>query len=46
MTSVRSLYEPIAEDLELVEDALQLVTRSDFAPLQSMLEQMPFIRTD
>ena len=40
MTSVRSLYEPIAEDLELVEDALQLVTRSDFAPLQSMLEQV------
>ena len=40
VTSVRSLYEPIAEDLELVEDALQLVTRSDFAPLQSMLEQV------
>lgn len=40
MTSVRNLYEPIAEDLELVEDALQLVTRSDFAPLQSMLEQV------
>ena len=38
--SVRSLYVPIAEDIELVEDALQLVTNSDFAPLQSMLEQV------
>ncbi len=40
MTSVRSLYEPIADDLELVEDTLQLVTRSDFVPLQNMLEQV------
>jgi octaprenyl-diphosphate synthase len=38
VTSVRSLYGPIAEDLELVEDALHLVTRSDFLPLQNMLE--------
>ncbi|MCZ6707205.1 MAG: polyprenyl synthetase family protein, partial [Chloroflexi bacterium] len=40
MTSVRSLYEPIADDLELVEDTLQLATRSDFVPLQNMLEQV------
>ena len=40
VTSVQSLYGPIAEDLELVEDALQLVTRSDFAPLEAMLDQV------
>ena len=37
---IRELYAPVAEDLDLVEDALQLVTKSDFAPLELMLTQV------
>ena len=40
MTSVTRLYGPVAEDLGLVEDALALVVRSDFAPLEGMLTQV------
>ena len=38
MTSVASLYGPVADDLQLVEDTLDLTARTDFAPLQEMLE--------
>ncbi len=37
---IRELYAPVADDLDLVEDALQLVTKSDFAPLELMLTQV------
>ena len=37
---VRELYAPVAEDLDLVEDALQLTAKSDFAPLEAMLTQV------
>ena len=37
---IRELYAPVADDLDLVEDALQLVTKSDFAPLELMLAQV------
>ncbi|MEE9276920.1 MAG: polyprenyl synthetase family protein [Dehalococcoidia bacterium] len=40
MTSVTALYGPAAEDLGLVEDTLELVTRSDFAPLERMLKSV------
>ena len=38
MTTVSSLYVPVADDLQLVEDTLALTARTDFAPLQEMLE--------
>ena len=38
MTTVASLYVPVADDLQLVEDTLALTARTDFAPLQEMLE--------
>ena len=38
MTSVASLYGPVSDDLQLVEDTLELTARTDFAPLQDMLE--------
>ena len=37
---IRELYAPVAEDLDLVEDALRLVAESDFAPLEVMLTQV------
>ena len=37
---VRELYAPVAEDLDVVEDTLQLVAQSDFAPLEAMLTQV------
>ncbi len=40
MVSARSLYGPVAEDLELVEDTLDLLIRSDFAPLEEMLRHV------
>lgn len=40
MTSVGHLYAVVADDLALVEDALSLVARSDFAPLETMLTQV------
>ncbi len=40
MTAVGHLYAAVADDLALVEDALSLVARSDFAPLETMLTQV------
>lgn len=40
MTTIASLYGPIAEDLQLVEDTLELTARTDFAPLQEMLQSV------
>ena len=40
MTSVQSLYGPIADDLALVEDTLRLVTSTEFAPLEQMLRSV------
>lgn len=40
MTAVGHLYAVVADDLALVEDALSLVARSDFAPLETMLTQV------
>ena len=40
MTTVASLYGPVAEDLQLVEDTLDLTARTDFAPLQEMLRSV------
>ena len=40
MTAVGHLYAAVADDLALVEDALSLAARSDFAPLETMLTQV------
>ena len=40
MISVSALYGPAAADLALVEEALAQVTRTDFAPLESMLQSV------
>ena len=40
MTSLAKLYEPIADDLAIVEDTLSLVAQSDFLPLEAMLNQV------
>ena len=40
MTSLSTLYEPVADDLALVEDTLSLVAQSDFLPLKAMLNQV------
>ena len=40
MTSVGHLYETVADDLAVVEDTLSLVARSDFIPLETMLNQV------
>jgi len=40
MTSLEQLYEPIADDLAIVEDTLLLVAQSDFLPLEAMLNQV------
>ena len=40
MTSLDALYEPIADDLAIVEDTLALVAQSDFLPLEAMLNQV------
>ncbi len=40
MTSLEHLYEPIADDLAIVEDTLSLVAQSDFLPLEAMLNQV------
>ena len=40
MTSLSTLYEPVADDLALVEDTLSLVAQSDFLPLEAMLNQV------
>lgn len=40
MTTVADLYTPIRDDLTLVEDILELATRSDFLPLQEMLQSV------
>ncbi len=40
MTSLAALYEPIADDLAIVEDTLSLVAQSDFLPLEAMLNQV------
>lgn len=40
MTTVASRYGPVAEDLQLVEDTLELTARTDFAPLQEMLRSV------
>ena len=37
---IRELYAPVADDLDIVEDTLQLVAKSDFAPLELMLTQV------
>ena len=40
MTSLAKLYEPIADDLAIVEDTLSIVAQSDFLPLEAMLNQV------
>ncbi len=40
VSSLAQLYEPIADDLAIVEDTLSLVAQSDFLPLESMLQQV------
>ena len=38
MTTITALYGPVADDLGLVEDALEIVTHADFPPLEQMLK--------
>ena len=40
MSTLADLYEPIADDLAIVEDTLTLVAQSDFLPLEAMLTQV------
>ncbi|PZC42899.1 MAG: heptaprenyl diphosphate synthase/octaprenyl-diphosphate synthase [Chloroflexi bacterium] len=40
VTTVASLYGPVAEDLQLVEDTLDLTAQTDFLPLQEMLQSV------
>ncbi len=40
MTTLTRLYEPVADDLAVVEDTLALAARSDFIPLETMLTQV------
>ena len=40
MRALTDLYEPIADDLAIVEDTLSLVAQSDFLPLEAMLNQV------
>ncbi len=40
MRSLDAIYAPVADDLALVEDTLSLVAKSDFLPLEAMLNQV------
>ena len=40
MPPLTRLYETVADDLAVVEDTLSLVARSDFVPLEAMLNQV------
>ena len=40
MTPLTRLYEPVADDLAIVEDTLSIVAQSDFLPLEAMLNQV------
>ena len=40
MPPLTRLYETVADDLTVVEDTLALVARSDFVPLEAMLNQV------